>query len=342
MVMKQIRSMRRFFTYPAFLALLLMAVLAGCQQEPRPQADDVIRFSVSSVGISSALTKADPAIPAPDAIERPDNLLNQSGSQVKVWASLSTDNTNWKKVFDDPSILIENVSGAWTYSGDKYWNRDASYKFMALYPVDANIQSGSDVDQILVNYKDNTQDVMVASTKLAGSGAKTVDLAFEHTCAAVRVFFVDPDRGEQGVRYKITDFELQNLYMAGLLTKDYLKYTWATSGERTTGYSWPATTGSSWDVPATYTAFTPWLFFIPQALADNSALSFTYEVNLGDDGTQLLPVTIPINKYNNTDIVWEAGKMYTYYVMIRPTSIEISVEWTDWEIDGNDDTLTIE
>ena len=64
MVTKRIRSMRRFFSYTASLALLLMVTLTGCQQEPRPQADDVIRFSVSSVGISSASTKADPAIPA--------------------------------------------------------------------------------------------------------------------------------------------------------------------------------------------------------------------------------------------------------------------------------------
>ena len=337
--------MRRTITYPAFLGLLLMAVLTGCQQEPCPQADDVIRFSVGSVGISSASTKAD----SDPALQKPANPLAQSGSQVKVWASLSTDNTTWKNVFDNPYFVLENENGAWTYGGDKYWNRDANYKFMALYPVDANIQSGSDVDKIMVNYKDNTQDLMVASTKLAGSGAKTVDLAFEHTCSAVRVFFVDPDRGTQAVRYKITDLKLQNLYMAGLLTKDYLKFTWATSGERTTGYSWPVTAGDTWDVPATYTEFpkteavpAPWLFFIPQTLADNSALSFTYEVNLGDGGTQLLPATIPINKHNNTDIVWEPGKMYKYYVMIRPTGIVFTVEWTDWITEGNDDTLTIE
>lgn len=347
MIMKRIRSMRRIFTYPAFLALLLTVALAGCQKEPRPLTDDVIRFSVSSVGISSASTKADPLIPG---LQKPADPLVEFGCQVKVWASLSTDNTTWKSVFDNPSFMLENVKGAWTYSGDKYWNRDASYKFMGLYPVDADFQSDSNVDLLKVNYKNNAQDLMVATTKLAGAGAKKVDLAFLHMCSAVRVYFVDPDRGEQAVRYKITDFKLQNLYMAGTLTINQLTSpNWATSGERTTGYSWPETPGSTWDVPSDYTEFpktedkaAPWLFFIPQELADNSALSFTYEVNMGDGSTQLLPVTIPINKHNETDIVWAPGMVYSYYVMIRPTGIKFTVEWTDWITEGNDDTLTIE
>ena len=342
MIMKQIKGMRRKFTYPAIPALLLALALAGCQREPVPAAGDVIRFSVSAVNIAPAPSKADPAIPASNTIERPGNPLAQPDCQLKVWASLNT-GAGWKKVFNDPSIVLENESGNWTYNGDKYWNRDANYRFMALYPVDADVQSASsDVDQIKVNYTDNTQDLMVAATQLRGAGATTVDLAFLHTCSAVRVFFVDPDRGTQDVRYKITNLEIQGLYMAGTLTNNQLTFTWAPSGNRTSGYSWPETPGSSWNVPASYTAFTPWLFFIPQSLTDNSALSFTYEVNMGDGGTQLLPATLPINRYNNSDIVWESGKMYTYYIKIRPKAIEMTVEWTDWDTDGNDDTLTIE
>ena len=343
MVLKQIKVMRRKFTYPVIPTLFLALALAGCQQEPVPATGDVIRFSVNSVGIAPAPTKADPVIPT---VQPPATHLTDSGSEVKVWASLKTSqDQNWRYVFDpNPSIEITNGSSGWTYTGEKYWNRDAEYKFKAVYPADADVQSGSDVDLVTVNYAGIEQDLMVASKQLTLAQvkpAKTVDLAFSHTCSAVRVYIVDPDRGEQDVRYQITEFKLQNLYMAGSLAYDWYKFLWTPSGARTTGYSWPETAGSSWNVPATYTAFTPWLFFIPQKLHQDDgkhpAIALSYTV-----GTQTIDVTLPIDIFDNQDVEWETGKMYTYFVKIRPQAVEMTVEWTDWIFVDNEDTLTIE
>lgn len=317
--------MLRKFTYPVIPALFLALALAGCQQEPVPATGDVIRFSVNSVGIAPAPTKADPEIPT---VPAPATLLTASDSKVKVWASLNTETPeNWKYVFaPNPSIKLENGSGGWTYTGDKYWNRDAYYKFKAVYPFDADVQSSSDVDLVTVNYAGIAQDLMVASAQLAGSGAKTVNLAFSHTCSAVRVYMVDPRGAGTSVRYKITSFELQNLYMAGSLAYDWYKFLWTPSGARTTGYSWSETEESNyWPVPATYTAFTEWLYFIPQALNPDTGkpcINLTFAA-----GDQTIPYIKNLEDLNTS---WEAGKMYTYFIIIRPKSIDITVEWTDW------------
>lgn len=319
--------MRRKFTYTAIPALFLVLALAGCQQEPLPAAGDVIRFSVNSVGIAPAPTKADPVIPT---VQAPATLLTETDSQVKVWASLNTENpANWKYVFaPNPSIVIKNESSGWTYSGDKYWNRDAEYKFMAVYPDDADVQSSSNVDLITVNYAGLEQDLMIASYKLTvnqAKSAKTVDLGFYHTCSAVRVFIVDPDRGTKPVRYTITDFQLRNLYMTGSLAYGGNSLNWTPSGTRTTGYIWAKTSENIDQVPATYTEFTPWLYFMPQTLEQASIyLSYT-------TGYQTLVATLAIDKDSNNDsIKWEPGKMYTYFIKIRPKGIEMKVEWTDW------------
>lgn len=327
MVLKQIKVMRRKFTYPVFPVLFLALALAGCQREPVPAAGDTIRFSVNSVGIAPAPTKADPVIPT---VPAPETQLTQSGSKVIVWASLNTATPeNWKPVFDDPSIVLENAGGSWTYSGEKYWNRDAEYKFKSVYPDDASIQSGSNIDLVTVNYAGIAQDLMVASYSLTKSqvkSAKTVDLAFSHTCSAVRVYIVDPDRGDQAVRYQITGLKLQDLYMAGTLAYDWYKFLWTPSGDRTTGYSWPETAGSKWPVPATYTAFTDWLFFVPQALnpdtGEKPCISLKFTI-----GDQTIPFTKNLEDLNSS---WEPGYMYTYFIKIRPKGIEITVEWTDW------------
>ena len=301
MVLKQIKVMRRKFTYPVIPTLFLALALAGCQQEPVPATGDVIHFSVNSVGIAPAPTKADPVIPT---VQPPATHLTDSGSEVKVWASLKTSqDQNWRYVFDpNPSIEITNGSSGWTYTGEKYWNRDAEYKFKAVYPADA--------------------ELTLAQVK----PAKTVDLAFSHTCSAVRVYIVDPDRGEQDVRYQITEFKLQNLYMAGSLAYDWYKFLWTPSGARTTGYSWPETAGSKWPVPATYTAFTDWLFFVPQALnpdtGEKPCISLKFTI-----GDQTIPFTKNLEDLNSS---WEPGYMYTYFIKIRPKGIEITVEWTDW------------
>lgn len=326
MNVKQIKGMRRKFSYMAIPALFLALALAGCQQESIPATGDVIRFSVNSVEIAPAPTKADDL----PTVTAPTTELTASGSKVKVWASLNTENPeNWKYVFaPEPSIVIENNGTAWIYSGDKYWNRDAEYRFKAVYPFDANIQSSSDVDLVTVNYAGTAQDLMVASSQLSNTyvkTAKTVDLAFSHTCSAIRIYLVDPDRGTNPVRFTITALRLQNLFMAGSLAYDWLKFVWSPSGDRTTGYTWAKTTEDSDKVPATYTAFTPWLFFIPQT-PDQASIYLSYTT-----GSQTLEATLAIDKDSNNDpIKWEPGKMYTYFIKIRPKGIEMKVEWTDW------------
>ena len=326
--------MLRKLTYPVISALFLTLALAGCQREPVPADGDVIRFSVNSVDVAQAPTKTDPPIPTPETIGSPDNPLSVNGCKVIVWGSLTEDSENWKPVFDNhPSIEIENENNTWTYDedtyGKKYWNREASYKFRAAYPI-AAVDGSSDVNSLTATYQGNAQDLMIASTTLAGEGAKTVELKFMHTCSAVRVYMVDVRGAQTSARYKITNFGLQNLYMDGTLTVNWntVAVNWNTSGStRTDGYSWTPSTGSTgWDVPATYTAFTDWLFFIPQALnpdTEKPCINLTFTA-----GNQTISYIKNLEDLNTTS--WEAGMMYTYFIIVRPKEIEMTVEWTEW------------
>lgn len=316
--------MRRLFAYPAILALLLTATLAGCRQEPLPEAGDAIRFSVSNA-VLSAETKAD--------------LIDDSNiGAIKLYGGkLSAGATDKVSFFgadgSASSTTLTKSGSAWTYDPIKYWEHGATYDFRAVYPSDANVTTTSGSDEIVVSGFSigSSYDLMVASKSGVTSAAQAdtaVPLEFKHACAAVRFLFQDGTND-----YYITSFTLSGITTSGTMTysgADTALPTWGSLGA--TAYSWPDT---SWEVPATYneTGQKGWYFVVPQDLGDNAKLSFTYTV--GADGTQVLPVTIPLKYVNTEDATknvtsWDRAKAYTYKIQIQASSIEFTISVDDW------------
>lgn len=315
--------MRRLFAYPAILALLLTATLAGCRQEPLPEAGDAIRFSVSNA-VLSAETKAD--------------LIDDSNiGAIKLYGGkLSAGATDKVSFFgadgSASSTTLTKSGSAWTYDPIKYWEHGATYDFRAVYPSDANVTTTSGSDEIVVSGFSigSSYDLMVASKSGVTSAAQAgtaVPLEFKHACAAVRFLFQDGTND-----YYITSFTLSGITTSGTMTysgADDALPTWGDLGA--TAYSWA---GTSWEVPAAYdeTGLEGWYFVVPQNLGDDAKLSFTYTV--GSDGTQDIPVTIPLKGgvgLNTSSVTsWARANTYTYKIQIQANAIEFTVSVDSW------------
>ena len=337
--------MGRKLTYLATTALLLTVALTGCQQEPLPDA--AIRFSVSPVGMDASSTKAIADTDKPT--DGSSLIFNES--KVKLYGHLTPVGGTKTAVFTGKELKCTESSGAfsWGYTPVVYWEREAAYDFLAVFPYDAST-SGDSINGLTVDYKMQKDvsgtmqrsdcDLMVASASVTSAppANNTVNLTFNHACAAVRFVFKDPDLGTNDPsKYTVKSFELQGLYTDNTYDVSAGAWNaWASTASRAAhvwAWSGSGAVKAAYDYLWTPTAAIPgWYFAIPQELdATDSKISFTYTVG---DSTQVLPVTLNLVTSNITK--WELGKVYTYKIQIRANAIDFDVTWTDW-VSGHDD-----
>ena len=312
--------MKRDFKYPAFVALLLVA-LAGCQREPMSGSGDAICFSVDPVSVSMAATKTVSEIPT-DGVG-----LVSDGSSSLLYGTIGSDTP----VFSTGTTLNCSMDGStatWSYTnGTRYWVRGGAYSFRAVYPSTASVTGNGDQVAVSYNMAAMNYDLMVGSACVttAPPTGNSVDLQFIHACAAVRFLFKD-ENGTTAPGFSLKSFSLQHLATSGKFTCGTTS-AWGdlNSPLTETVYSW---TGS-WSVPATYAVFdglydTGWYFVIPQTLDDSSAISLTYQA--GED-TQVFQAQLPLNPISE----WEAGMVYTYKIRLQAGAIGFTVSSTDWD-----------
>lgn len=332
------RKMKLNAAYPALLALLLTLALAGCGREQLSAEGSVIRFQVNTADISSSLTKYD--LPAVDDV--PGDFLRKNGNTVRVWGTMNSD------VLFDPYLVLtcdgNGSSASWNYAGDPYyWNMTAAYQFRSAFTNGHDTEIGSaSASSVTVDYKGG-YDLMVAATSLESSDPKSATLNFGHACSAVRFYCVDPTRSSTAItaNFNITSFKLNNVSETGTLTYNGNGMAWAPASPPTAeAYTLPA---STWPVPSniddTEAALTPWFFFVPQNLENNNA---SIEFSFAPTGTEYAGIDHSVDvKYflKDASTIWEAGKMYTYFIVLDPAGIQFNVDWTDWA-DSEDYTFT--
>lgn len=320
--------------YPVLATLLLTLACASCRQEPLPASGELIRFSVSPA-VSSAPTKVD----LPD-VAAPGDLLDQNGNTVRVWGTyqVGTDPQTYN-VFGNNAYLTLSCTGAgsaasWSYTeGRYYWNRNADYKFRSVFTDGhvGDIQSGSNVNAVTVAFSGG-YDLMVSGITVPKGEVQSANLRFLHACAAVRFYCVDPYGGNAAsTGYTISSFAVNQVAKSGTLA--YAGYSSAIDAT-VTGWT-PGSlddisvTVSSWPVPGISVqdietaGLSPWFYFVPQTLDDDAAIQFTV-----NSGTQTSVIERKL-KAGGLPTQWEAGRMYTYFILIQP-NVGLDFTITPW------------
>ena len=324
-------------TYSVLLALLLTLALAGCRQEPLPESGDAIRFSVSDASAVSLMTKAEG-----DLTDKQSLIANDS--KVKLYGSYDKNTSTAIFSGDELTCKIAGDVVSWSYGAPvRFWDKQYTFDFRAVFPTTADIQSGSSSASVVVNFgtteTNGDYDLMVASapgikaSEQMAKDDKTVSLKFLHACAAVRVMFNDPnvvvpaEGDDPTYNYTLQSFKLVGLHKGGTLA-----YTgdssasgatvsgWTLDESATDLFAWSA--GTPWGVPKEHTAFGGWHYVVPQSV-DGAKLVFTYKV-----GNEVMPLTLDLK--TSAIESWDPGKAYTYKVTILAHSIDFTVSCEAW------------
>lgn len=250
--------------------------------------------------------------------------------EVRYTTDIISNETNWTYTF----------SGS-QYSAKKNWKRNMYYRFRAYHPYDATLlQSSSSADGIDIEYRilDDSYDLLLASAKRypANDGYGKVQMEFHHALCALK-FKIAFKETVTPATY--TD-NIIHFYIKGLNAYGHLNYTGFGADE---AFNWSGTFNSQdklyeWTGNKTFgvkgTTVEPtdileskeYFFAIPQTCSDpaNGPTSIhLFTKKSGGDNEIDHTVNLP-------QLEWEAGKIYTYTLLVNKSDIEVSVTIEPW------------
>lgn len=249
--------------------------------------------------------------------------------EVRYAEDVISNETNWTYTF----------SGS-QYSAKKYWKRNMYYRFRAYHPYDATLlQSSSSADGIDIEYRilDDSYDLLLASAKRypANDGIGRVQLVFNHALCALK-FKIAFKETVTPATY--TD-NIIHFYIKGLNAYGHLNHTgfgedatfdWSgifNSQDKLYEWTGNKTFGVKGTVePTDILESTEYFFAIPQTCSDpaNGPTSIhLFTKNSGGDNEIDHTVELP-------KLEWEAGKIYTYTLLVNKSDIEVSVTIEPW------------
>lgn len=259
-----------------------------------------------------------------------------------------TDGGKGTNVFDFSSpveVRYETNNWTYTFSGSqypdkKYWKRNMYYRFRAYHPYDATLlQSSSSEDGIDIEYRvlDDSYDLLLASATRypANDGYGRVQMEFKHALCALK-FKIAFKETVTPATY--TD-NIIHFYIKGLNAYGHLNYTgfgkdevfdWSgTFNSQDKLYEW--TRDKTFGVkghkePTDILDSNEYFFAIPQTCSDpaNGPTSIhLYTRKSGGDNE--IDHTV-----NLQPLKWEAGKIYTYTLLVNKSDIEVSVTIEPW------------
>lgn len=227
------------------------------------------------------------------------------------------------------------------YSEKKYWKRNMYYRFRAYHPYNATLlQSSSSADGIDIEYRilDGSYDLLLASAKRypANDGIDTVQLVFKHALCALK-FKIAFNKTVTPATY--TD-NIIHFYIKGLNAYGHLNHTgfgedatfnWSgTFNSQDKLYEWTGnkTFGVKGHVePTDILESKEYFFAIPQTCSDpaNGPTSIhLFTKKSGGDKDEI------DHTVNLPQLKWEAGKIYTYTLLVNKSDIEVSVTIEPW------------
>ena len=251
--------------------------------------------------------------------------------EVRYTTDIISNETNWTYTF----------SGS-QYSAKKYWKRNMYYRFRAYHPYDATIlQSSSSADGIDIEYRilDDSYDLLLASAKRypANDGYGRVQMEFKHALCALK-FKIAFNETVTPATY--TD-NIIHFYIKGLNAYGHLNYTGFGKDE---AFNWSGTFNSQdklyeWTGDKTFGVKgagkeptdilgpDKYFFAIPQKCSDeangHTSIHLFTKKSGGDNDEIDHTVNLP-------PLTWEAGKIYTYTLLVNKSDIEVSVTIEPW------------
>ncbi|MBQ4163187.1 MAG: fimbrillin family protein [Parabacteroides sp.] len=242
-------------------------------------------------------------------------------------------------------VYRANASSSWTYDSKRYWFKDRTFRFFALYPYQNKnwvrhatlTQNGEEYDGYQIAFEIPTDpntglanantDLLTASrtviTEENQTSFETVNFTFRHVLSQINIK-VAKNAINATNKVVVTSVSLGGIWKTGTLNTSHVsseyKDNWDFSGATTASLS----ANGSWTLTTSGTEVMNSLLLMPQTIALQRipvTISYQYynnEADLTPQVTATAQAFIPVGE-------WEPAKIYTYTIVLAAQDNTIKI-----------------
>ena len=316
-----------------YLAGAAMMLFQSCQEsmtvntvEGRRDSSTEIRFSSYLGGMTRA--------------SRTTGQSFVSGDRMEVYGIQKASDGSLGKLFNK-QVVESNGAEIWTYSPAKYWEKNSSYEFYAIFPYSAANSFNFDsklfsVSEFTVNdVTDDQVDVMIAQRVTNHQPYNVVNFIFSHILANVNFYVkVSNEFNTTGIdQILVTNFDVTGLYSKGAFAQtgwnsNTFAGTWTPDVESV--YDMPKVADVVYNVadskPKTLISD---LLLLPQVMNDDAVIKIAFKLIYSDGSESMYERTVQLKnivgmKGNQavTLAQWDPNSRYNYTIAINPSLTE--------------------
>ena len=329
-----------------YIALLLLVL--SCNKQDKPATGIALTFEAKAEDASLA-GKAG----AGEGVIQTDgsNLKDHPFGVFGVYTEAGEENGS--NVFlSSAAQQVSWNSDKWTYDPVQYWKLNKFYRFRAYHPYSGSafsINAMSDVDDIFIEYAINAgkEDLLVGFQTVESTVSNIKDkVKFEFKHALCALEFKIAFKNDPFIADSYTD-TLTSFHVSGLIPTGTLQYTHEDGNYLSDVIKWHA----SYFDDGEYYVWTGSKLFPKYngsnatRVFDDNGLVFCIPQTCSPSETKQTIVYFKTKKAGDAvhsaplpKMQWEAGKVYTYTLLINESDLKISVTIKDWDkIQANED-----
>ena len=265
------------------------------------------------------------------------------GDQIGVYGFQRTNEGDIAQLFNKQ--LVSNDGEAWSYDPPRYWEKNSTYDFYAVYPYSMDNSFNKETRLFTITdftvQDDATQqtDLMIAKRITNRKPYNVVNLEFNHILSNVGFFIKTADNfSTTGInRIVVTSFDVTGLYGKGTFTQTGWSsnvFTGAWAPDATSVYDMPEVRDSIYYIgDATAKTLAADLLLLPQDINDNAKINIKFKIVYDDETEMMVNRTIALNQIVGKkasapadDAVilakWDPNYRYNYTISVNPAITE--------------------
>lgn len=311
----------------------VMVLLSACQDTNVLNSIDPIRDNSTQINFAnyvSGLTRSSKGVGATFV----------SGDEIEVYG-LQNVNGEAGKIFNN-QLVTNTGQEIWSYSPVKYWEKNSTYDFYAVYPYavassfDFEGRTFSITDFTVANKESDQIDLMIAKQITDHQPFNVVNFEFSHILSNVNFYYkTSDDFNTEGIKsVDVISFDVTGLYSKGSFAQtgwnSNSAFTGAWTADVTSLYDMPEVKSAAYSIGNTKAAsLATDLLLLPQQINDNAKLSITFKLVYSDDTESIFERSVALNKIvgnkvstptqKETLAKWEPNYRYNYIVSVDPS-----------------------
>jgi hypothetical protein len=264
-----------------------------------------------------------------------------NGDEMEVYGIQTTQDSTVAKLFNKQKVTSKGET-IWSYAPLKYWEKNSTYDFYAIYPYSTGNSFSFETNLFKVtdftvqNNANEQTDIMIAQKINNHQPYNVVNFVFNHILSNVNFYFkLDEGFDTLGLsQLVVTSFDVVGLYGKGSFTQtgwnNNNKFNGTWTADVKSVYDMPLVSNVVYTVGDAKATLADDLLLLPQTINENAQIKIAFKLIYKDETesiyeeriVNLKDITLKRGTESLEEAKWDPNFRYNYVISIDPSKNE--------------------